>query len=58
MLHPPGYDPQRKVLVAYGGAGPDNDVHADVWELHQNQWKRIMDNGIWKWNGKALEKVQ
>jgi hypothetical protein len=43
-----GYDPVRKVMMAYGGYGDKNTVSSALWELDEGQWKKISDNGNWK----------
>lgn len=42
-----GYDPGRKVIAAYGGFGPDRTSSSSLWELKDNKWKKVSDNGTW-----------
>jgi hypothetical protein len=62
MLIALGYDADRHVLVGFGGAAPVKDdlVYADTWELKDNHWKKVADNGVWIWKreDKAYQKVK
>jgi hypothetical protein len=49
-----GYDPVRKVVVAFGGSGPQSTLTSALWELKDFQWKKIADNGTWKWVNNQL----
>jgi hypothetical protein len=49
-----GYDPKRKLMVAYGGFS-NNKVSSALWELQNRKWKKISDNGTWQnVNGKYV----
>jgi hypothetical protein len=50
-----GYDPVRKVIVAYGGAG--DLLMSQLWELKEGKWKMISDNGSWKWVDDKYQKA-
>lgn len=54
MLPALGYDEARHVLVSFGGG--DDFHHSDTWELKDDQWKLVADNGKWKWDGKGYKK--
>jgi len=58
MLAALGYDASRKKLVLFGGGDASEINHADTWELQNDKWIRVADNGEWKWNGKDYEKVK
>jgi hypothetical protein len=52
-----GYDPIRKVVVAFGGSGPKSTLTSALWELKNFQWKKITDNGTWQWVNNELVRV-
>lgn len=39
-----GYDPERKVIVAYGGFGDNRSISSALWELKGNKWEKILEN--------------
>lgn len=45
-----GYDPVRKVTVAFGENGEDNTMKNSVWELKQNKWTKIIEGDTWRWS--------
>ena len=57
MLPALGYDPLRKKLVLFGGGDAFQNNHADTWEFEKDKWVKVSDNGAWKWNGTAYEKI-
>ncbi|MFI5156718.1 MAG: hypothetical protein ACHQEM_11055, partial [Chitinophagales bacterium] len=60
MLPALGFDPERKVLVLYGGGGASTEDYADTWEFQNSHWERIINGGIWKWddNKKMLMRIE
>jgi tetratricopeptide (TPR) repeat protein len=42
------YDPVRKVIAAFGGFGANRTASSSLWELQNEQWKKISDNGTWR----------
>ncbi len=53
-----GYDPLRKVVVAYGGAGLNNTMTSALWELKAGKWNKVSDNGRWEWVKDRFEKIK
>lgn len=51
-----GYDPHRKAIVAYGGSH-DNIIYSHLWELKDGKWKKLIDNGRWKYIDNQLVKM-
>ena len=58
MMAALGYDVLRKKLVLYGGGDASENNYADTWELENDKWVKVFDNGVWKWNGKDYEKIK
>jgi len=58
MMAAMGYDVSRKKLVLFGGGDAQQLTYADVWEFDNNKWVKVWDNGAWKWNGTAYEKIK
>jgi len=53
-----GYDPERNVMIAFGGSGPENSLFSETWELDQATWRKISDNGRWKLIDGMLRKIE
>lgn len=58
MMAALGYDMSRQKLVLFGGGDAFEKDYADTWELQDDQWVKVSDNGVWKWNGKEYEKIK
>ena len=52
-----GYDPKRKTILAYGGSDSEGLVTSALWELYAGKWKKISDNGKWKWDGQKYTRT-
>jgi len=44
-----GYDPKRKVVVAYGGFGNNRSISAALWELKGDKWVKVSENKAGKY---------
>ena len=52
-----GYDPARKAIVAYGGNDENGLLTSRLWELIDGEWKKISDNGFWRWHEDRFQRI-